>query len=181
VEFNARILTNSTLVSWHPDEGPKKKGEGQMEPKIVSREAFKVVGMKYRGKNENQEIPQLWRDYGARWKEIEDVINPEVAYGMMDNYDESTREFDYVAAMEVARIEAVPEGMVNWDIPEQIYAVFPCTLATIRESYDAALKKWLPDSKYKHSGGPEFELYDEAFNPQDPNSEFYYYMPIKEK
>jgi AraC family transcriptional regulator len=158
-----------------------KKGEGQMDPKIVSREAFQVVGMKYRGKNENREIPQLWQDYGARWKEIEDIVNPEVAYGVMDNYDESTGEFDYVAAMEVARVEAVPEGMASWDIPKQTYAVFPCTLASIRESYDAALKEWLPKSEYKHTGGPEFELYDEDFDPQDADSEFYYYMPIKEK
>jgi hypothetical protein len=30
-----------------------------MKPKIVSRAAFTVVGMKYHGKNENNEIPQL--------------------------------------------------------------------------------------------------------------------------
>jgi AraC family transcriptional regulator len=181
VEFRSLTFTDSYTESQDPDIGRMKKGERQMEHKIVSREAFKVVGMKYRGKNENQEIPQLWRDYGARWKEIEDVVNPEVAYGVMDNYDESTGEFDYVAAMEVARVKATPEGMMSWGIPEQTYAVFPCTLATIRESYDAALKKWLPDSKYKHSGGTEFELYDEDFDPQDPDSLFYYYMPIKEK
>ena len=152
-----------------------------MEPKIVSREAFQVVGMKYRGKNENREIPQLWRDYGARWKEIQDVVNPEIAYGVMDNYDEASGEFDYIASMEVGQVKDIPEGMVSVELPEQTYAVFPCTLATIRESYDAALKKWLPESDYKHSGGPEFELYDENFDPQDLESEFYYYMPIKKK
>jgi AraC family transcriptional regulator len=158
-----------------------KKGEGPMEPKIVTREAFQVVGMKYRGKNENQEIPQLWQDYGARWKEIQHVVNPEVAYGVMNNYDESSGEFDYVAAMEVERLEDIPEGMVGWKVSEQTYAVFPCTLPKIKEAYDYALHKWLPESAYLHAGSVEFELYDEEFNPQDPDSEFYYYMPIKEK
>ena len=152
-----------------------------MEPKIISRSAFRVVGMKYRGKNENQEILQLWREYGARWKEIKNIVNPEVAYGVMLNYDEATGEFDYIATMEVHQISEIPEGMVSIEIPEQTYAVFPCTLATLREAYDAAIKEWLPNSKYKHSGGPEFELYDEHFVPQDVHSKFYYYMPIKEK
>lgn len=152
-----------------------------MEPKIVMRTAFQVIGMKYRGKNENQEIPQLWRDYGARWKEIKDIVDPEVAYGVMDRYDEATGEFDYIASMEVGEIKDIPEGMVSVDVPEQTYAVFPCTLAKLMESYDHALKTWLPESGYEHTGGPEFELYDEDFDPQDTNSEFYYYMPIKEK
>ena len=31
-----------------------------MEPKLVHLPAFTVVGMKYRGKNEQNEIPQMW-------------------------------------------------------------------------------------------------------------------------
>jgi AraC family transcriptional regulator len=153
----------------------------EMKPKIVNRATFKVVGMKYRGKNENQEIPQLWRDYGARWREIKHLVNQEIAYGVMDNFNEASGEFDYVAGMEVESIEDLPEGMVGLDVPAQTYAIFPCTLPKIREVYDYALHQWLPQSPYQHTGGVEFELYDEDFNPQDPSSEFYYYMPIKEK
>ena len=152
-----------------------------MDPEIVERPAFNIVGLKYRGKNENQEIPQLWRQYGERWKEIKHVVNRDVAYGVMDHYDVNSGEFDYVAAMEVGQLEAIPEGMVGWEIPEQTYAIFPCTLPKIKEVYDYALHTWLSESAYEHTGGIEFELYDENFDPQDPNSEFYYYMPIKEK
>ena len=151
-----------------------------MDPQIIKRSAFHVVGLKYRGRNENQEIPQLWREYGARWEDIQHVLNPEIAYGVMDNYDPGCGEFDYVAAMEVERIEDVPEGMVGWEVPAQTYAIFPCTLPKIREAYDDA-QRWLSESPYEHTGGIEFELYDENFNPQDPTSEFYYYMPIREK
>ncbi len=152
-----------------------------MEPKIVKRAAFQVVGMKYRGKNENQEIFQLWGEYGARWKEIKHIVNPDEAYGVMDHFDERSGEFDYVAAMEVERLEDIPEGMVGWEVPAQTYAIFPCTLPKIREVYDYALHQWLPESPYEHTGDIEFELYDENFNPEDANSEFFYYMPIKEK
>jgi AraC family transcriptional regulator len=152
-----------------------------MEPKIVEREGFKIVGLFYRGKNENQEIPQLWGQFGPSWKAIKHTLNQEVSYGAMDHYDPSTGEFDYVAAMEVEKIEDVPEGMVGWEIPKQTYAIFPCTLPKIKEAYSHAMHEWLPESGYVHTGGIEFELYDEQFNPDDPGSEFYYYMPIKEK
>ena len=98
----------------------------------------------------------------------------------MHNYDPGCGEFDYVAAMEVERLEDIPEGMVGWEVPAQTYAIFPCTLPKIREAYDDA-QRWLSESPYEHTGGIEFELYDESFNPQDPTSEFYYYMPIREK
>ena len=148
---------------------------------MIKRDAFNIVGLLYRGKNENQEIPQLWGQFGPKWKAIKHTLNHEICYGVMDNYDSSSGEFDYVAAMEVERLEDIPEGMVGWEIPGQTYAVFPCTLPEVKEAYDFALQKWLPESAYVHTGGIEFELYDESFNPEDPSSAFYYYMPIKEK
>jgi predicted transcriptional regulator YdeE len=36
------------------------------EPKIVSKPAFTIVGLKYRGKNEGNEIPALWQTFMAR-------------------------------------------------------------------------------------------------------------------
>ena len=41
-----------------------------------------------------------------------------------------------------------------------------------------AYQQWLPQSGYKRAIGPEFELYDEKFNPQDPASMLYRYVPI---
>jgi AraC family transcriptional regulator len=155
--------------------------EAVMEPKIVERNAFKLVGLLYRGKNENQEIPQLWGQFGPTSRAIHYKQNHGVSYGAMGNYDKNSGEFDYVAAVEVDRLEDIPEDMVGWEIPAQTYAVFSCTLPKIREAYDYALHKWLPDSGYDHTGGIEFELYTESFNPKEASSEFYYYMPIKEK
>ena len=152
-----------------------------MEPKIVERDAFNLVGLLYRGKNENQEIPQLWGQFGPKSRAINYKQNIGVSYGAMGNYDKSSGEFDYVAAIEVERIDDLPEGMVGWEIPAQTYAVFPCTLPKIREAYDFAFHRWLPESSHEHSGGIAFEIYGESFNPQDGSSEFYYYMPIKEK
>ena len=41
-----------------------------------------------------------------------------------------------------------------------------------------AYQQWLPTSGYQRAAGPEFELYDEKFNPQDPTATLYLCVPI---
>ena len=156
-----------------------KKGVNKMEPKIVSRPAFTVVGMKYRGKNENNEIPQMWQELGPRAEEIKDMVGPQVAYGISANMDMVTGEFDYTAGFEVSSAEAMPEGMVSFEVPGGKYAVFTTTLPKISETFHNAYGTWLPQAGYAPKGGPEFELYDERFDPRDPSSTFDLYIPIK--
>jgi AraC family transcriptional regulator len=149
-----------------------------MEPRIVSRPAFTVVGMRYRGKPDQGEIPKLWSEFGPREGEVEPKSDPPRCYGVMDNYDEATGEFDYVASFEVESIVNIPDGMVSWDVPEQTYAVFSCTLPTIAQVFEYVHGKWLPGSGYRHAAGPYFELCNEEFDPENPESEMYIYIPI---
>lgn len=147
-----------------------------MEPQIVSKPALTLVGLKLHGKLEGMDIKSLWNGFGPRMAEIKDA-DPAVCYGAMDNYDEATQEFDYLAACE-AKSAAAPAGMVSWHVPAQTYAVFPCTLTNIGEAWMTAYQQWLPTSGYQRAAGPEFELYDEKFNPQDPASTLYLCVPI---
>lgn len=149
-----------------------------MEPEFVTKAAFTVIGMKYRGKPEGDDIPQLWRAFGARMADIQDAVNPQVCYGLSQNLDPVSGEFDHVAAVEVGSDAPVPEGMIRLEVPKQTYAVFPCTLPTIPSVYEQIYQTWLPASGYQHAPGPEFELYDETFNPEDATSEFRVYMPV---
>jgi AraC family transcriptional regulator len=151
-----------------------------MEPQIVSKEAFKVVGLYYRGKNENSEIPQMWGTFMSRAGEVKHMVQfPNAAYGVCDNMDHETGEFDYVAAFEVSQVEDVPEGMVGLEIPGGTYAVFTCTLPTLGETFDHVYQVWLPKSGYQRACGPEFELYDEQFSTDEPDSPMYIYIPVK--
>ena len=88
-----------------------------MEHQIVSKPAFTVVGMKYRGKNEHDEIPQLWGQFVPRIPEIRHRNPDPATYGVMYGHDEETGEFDYVAALHVNSAADLPEGMVSVDIP----------------------------------------------------------------
>jgi predicted transcriptional regulator YdeE len=150
-----------------------------MKPRIVERGAFTVVGLKYRGKNEEGEIPQMWQALGPRTGEIANMADDTAAYGISANMDRDTGEFDYVAGFEVSSARDLPQGMVAFGVPAGRYAVFTTTLPKIGETFHNAYNTWLPQSGHQPTGGPEFEVYDEQFDPQDPTSEFDLYIPIK--
>jgi AraC family transcriptional regulator len=59
-----------------------------MEPQIIAKPAFTVVGLKYRGKNEHNEIPQLWESlFPDRVAEIQHKVDPHVSYGVEGKFD----------------------------------------------------------------------------------------------
>lgn len=155
----------------------QQKEKSDMEPKIVTKPAFTVVGMLYHGKNENNEIAQVWSEFMPRVKEIEHM-GLQNAYGVCGPHEEED-VFQYVAGFEVDSVADVPEGMVSRQVPEQTYAVFPCTLETIHEAYQYAFQTWLPQSDYQSGDGPDFELYDEDFRQEVKGSQMYIYVPIK--
>ncbi len=155
----------------------QQKEKSDMEPKIVTKPAFTVVGMLYHGKNENNEIAQMWSEFMPRVKEIEHM-GLQNAYGVCGPHEEED-VFQYVAGFEVDSVADIPEGMVSRQVPEQTYAVFPCTLKTIHEAYQYAFQTWLPQSDYQSGDGPDFELYDEDFRQEVEGSQMYIYIPIK--
>lgn len=148
-----------------------------MEPKIVTKPAFTVVGMQYSGRIP-WKIPKLWRTFGPRIAEIENVSDQKTSYGLTNTYQEG-KSFTYIACVEVNQVNKIPDGMVSVTVPQQQYVVFPNNLATYRKVYLGMRKKWIPENGYKLTMGPEYELYDESYNPNDRHSEFDMYIPIE--
>ena len=149
-----------------------------MDPEIKSLAAFTVIGQLYRGKNEHGEIHAMWDALCARWSDLEAIHTDGVAYGVCASMEDDG-VFEYVAGVEPKVGALVPEGMVRWEVPAQTYAVFPCTLQTIHQAYEQAYQVWLPGSGYKATGGLDFELYPETFEPGDPaRQQMYVYIPV---
>ncbi len=167
VQFPVRKRPFLTTVTYNKETIP-------MEPKIVTRPAFKVVGMLYEGKNENNEISGLWDHFIPRIDDVEDKSGD--AYGVCGNV-QPDGSFQYLAGIEVSQVEDQPADMSHWRVPEQTYAVFPCTLQNVRETYHHAYHNWLPQSDYERVDGPDFELYPEDFNPETGTG-MYIYIPI---
>jgi len=150
-----------------------------MQHKIINLPTFTMVGKLYRGTNENNEIALMWREYGPHMQQVKNVVDPHVSYGVMDNFDATTREFDYIAAQQVSQVEDLPQGVVSWQIPQQTYAVFSTTLPSLREVFDKIYHEWLPNSGYERAPGPEFERYDERFDPSEIHSELDLFIPVQ--
>ena len=171
VQFPVERKPVSTYVSL-------RKEEGEMEPKIVHKPEFTAIGMEYRGKNENNEIVQMWQEFVPRIKEIKHANFTWGTYGICRDLP-AGEGVNYLAAVEVDQVEDVPQGMAVWTVPEQMYALFTCTLPTLHEAYRHAFETWLPQSEYKRGDGPDFELYTEEFDPEVEDSKMYIYVPIK--
>lgn len=164
-------------TTYYTEEAPMTE-KTLPEPRIVEKEAFTIVGMHYRGKNEHKEAHYLWDKFLPREGEIQGRI-PKILYGVSYNIDEKTGEFDYIAGVEVKQVKEIPKGMVNWKVPTQTYAVFPCTLPTFSKIFHHFNKIWLPKSGYQAAKGPELEFYDENFDPENAdNSDLSLYLPI---
>jgi AraC family transcriptional regulator len=153
-----------------------------MEPKIVTKPAFKAVGLSYIGKNEQGEIPKLWGDFNARCDEIPDTING--AYGLCFSNIEgaSEGEFEYVAAAEVQNDHTIPDDMVYREVPEYKYAVFTHQgkLDKLGETYAYIYENWLPQSGLElHPSRYDMEVYDERWIPDSDDSAFDIYVALK--
>ena len=155
--------------------------ELKMEPvKYETLPAFKVMGMKYRGKNENQEIAAMWSKFNTRAQEIPAI--GECAFGVCLMISDAPQGvFEYIAGLKVAEGAVAPEGMVVVDVPENKYAVFEHrgAMELLGKTYHAIINEWFPQSGKHPTGGYDMEVYDEKFKNFAPDSVFYIYEPVK--
>jgi predicted transcriptional regulator YdeE len=157
-----------------------------MEPRIVTKPAFTVVGLPFTGLisaapyesgNENKEIAKVWDEVNQRRNEIQAICGP--GYGLCFGMP-NEREPWYIAGFEVSRADVVPAGMMSMTVREQKYAVFPCTLGTIGATYRHVAEEWQSRPGYEHADAPDFEYYDGEPGPGDPREmKLSIYWPIK--
>ena len=89
-------------------------------------------------------------------------------YGLMCGADPAAQTFEYMTGVEVASFDALPPGTGRMRVPAQRYAVFIHRghVSTLHTTWDAIWNGWLPRSEYRMANTPEFELYDERFDPR---------------
>lgn len=179
-ELQLPVQTISAFASAEQKEGQP------MEPRIVTKPAFILVGLPftgfisappYEGGNENNEIGKVWDGLNARFSEIKYVCGP--GYGLCFGMP-NDKEPWYLAGFEVSQVADLPAGMMGMTVPAQKYAVFPCTLGTIGATYRYITEEWQARSGYEHAEAPDFEYYEEEPGPGDPKDmKLSIYWPIK--
>jgi AraC family transcriptional regulator len=152
-------------------------------PRFATAKAMLVAGVGERYNfcdNGGANIPNQWQRFNHRVGEIPDRVG-NLAYGVCCNGDDSGN-FDYIAGVEVSDFSDLPREFARVRIPEQRYVVFTHAehISTIRRTVSAIWNQWLPQSGLKVADAPNFERYDEKFDPATGNGGLEIWVPVKD-
>ena len=157
-----------------------------MQPKIITREADMAIGMGGSfTQGDTEKISALWMKFVDRIPEIQNKKDYSLGVCMSAHPKVPVKPGDtfvYVAAMPVSKVEHVPDGMVVCELPKSTYALFTHKgqISDIRHTVEYIWGTWIPESNYKLRDTPDFELYDERFDPATGSGEVDIYVPIEE-
>ena len=179
IEVQAVVERVRARGASQPDR--KKSEDKDMEMQIVERPTFTVMGLKYEGKNEHDEIGKTWGLFNAMVKTRPELIGPE-AFGVCTWVNEDTGVFEYVCAFAAKSMDQLPEGFVLRTVPAHRYAVFAHRgpLDTLRQTYNNIYQIWIPQAGLKlHSDKFDMEVYDDGFKDGAPDSILWIYVAVE--
>jgi AraC family transcriptional regulator len=150
-------------------------------PRFEISKPLLVAGLGERYTSENGAgIPNQWQRFHQSVEDIPGRIG-KVAYGVCCNGDDAGN-FDYISGVEVSDFSDLPREFSRVRIPEQRYAVFTHRdhVSTIRRTVNTIWNHWLPASGLKAADAPNFERYDENFDPLTGNGGLEIWIPVRE-
>jgi AraC family transcriptional regulator len=136
-------------------------------PRFVSGDAMLVVGFVERYSfGTTQGIPGQWQRFMQHYDDIPDKLQP-IPLGISADMDDEGN-FQYMAAVQVSKVSDLPEGLRQWRIPPQHYAVFrhDAHVSSIGQTYSAIFNEWLPAHGRRAADGPTIERHLESFDPR---------------
>jgi predicted transcriptional regulator YdeE len=120
-----------------------------MQPKIVNREAFRVMGVVGHFQSAAENFGPLWeKEYMAVHEQIEPLSAGEGHYGVYLGADHS-KPIDYMAGMTVQDEAVAPQGLEVRKVPAALYVVFECSFHAIGPTYGHIWGEWLQSSPYE--------------------------------
>lgn len=151
-------------------------------PTIREVDGFTLCGMarEFDMQTRIQGIPELWRNFSPHIGKIPGQIGNE-SYGACISTGQHGEEFLYAAAVRVAPETPAPAGMVTHDVPGGRYAVFTHrgSTDTIKDTVEYIWTVWLGENgTCEYRMAPDFEYYDERFDPAAERGEMDIYIPV---
>lgn len=159
------------------------KGEQEMEYRIESKKAFRVVGATLKLEKDLEqnmrEVPVFWnkKAQDGTIARLCSLMKPgQGLLGLCTNGDD--KEY-WVYTIGIAIEEGTPEGLESQIVDASLWAIFPGRgpmPQTIQEVERRIVTDWLPSSGYEFGSGVDMEVYLD----NDPsNQSFEVWMPIK--
>lgn len=158
-----------------------------MEPHIITFPGKQLVGMRMRMSLANNQTTALWRAFMPAHKNMAQRIGPErysltVYDARYFDHFSPHHAFDKWAAVEVSDDALIPEGMEPFTLPGGLYAVFHYQgSSTNTRIFSYIFNTWLPQSDYRLDHRPHFEVLDEKYRNDSPDSEEDIWIPIQPK
>lgn len=160
------------------------KGATAMEYQIVTREAFRIIGLRVPLPTEAEEsfdmVPKFWAEAGQRIPELLELVDqePEGILGVSTCHRDKDN-FYYIA---VSSGQEPPEGMYAEEVPACTWAVFSGSgliPEAIQELQKRIVSEWLPDSGCEWAQAPDVEVY--LTPPGAADSRFQVWLPVVQK
>ena len=151
-----------------------------LEPRIILKPAFSVVGLSRPLARLDGNLEALWQELGDRYAEIPQA-DPDAGFGV-HTWAGSSRQ--YLAGLALAGSEGqVPPDMTVLRIEAHAYAVFVHTgfMRGLAETVRGIFDGWLPGSGYESAADFYFEYYDDRFSPGSPDSVVFLWVPVSLK
>jgi len=169
-----------------------------MQPKIIEKKSFKVVGYEFPNNYKNvlhtRDIPAFWSqrglDDGKSESKLYTTLNPPKhgEYCMCIKTNMETDDFSYFLGVGVDTFNKATEDMSQLEIPSATYAVFTTPevekkdfVKSIQGTWKYILEEWFPSSGYEFDDDKfEYEYYDEHCHPWEYDKlSMQIYIPIK--
>ncbi len=156
------------------------------EPSIEMLHEKKIIGYKRTASMAQNITKELWQSFMPRKKEIQNLCSENLFSIQLFSSDffrtlSPEKTFEKWAGVEVCSLDYIPKGMETLIIPNGLYAIFhhfgPASKSM--ESFDYIFRSWLPGSAYILDNRPHFEIMDERYKHEEPDSEEMFYIPVK--
>jgi len=149
--------------------------------RFAEREAFVVSGLARTYTQATMAaIPQQWHAAAPDLVRLAGDSGT-VTYGVVYNLDNPDGTMDYLCGLELAPDVPLPPGWGTVRLDAARYAVFTYTgpIAGIGGAWETILNGGLGEAGVEHSGGPQFERYDERYDAQRGDGAMEIWIPVR--
>ena len=150
------------------------------DPKFVTGEPLLIVGLKRRYSDQTSAaIPSQWQEFARHIGHVPHQ-NGHVTFGVCCNSDDEGN-MDYITGTEVTVMDDMPADLDGIRIAPQTYAVFEHSghISDIRRVWASIFSIWLPASGKQIVDAPQFERYDDQFDPHTGNGLVEIWIPVQ--
>ena len=150
-----------------------------LEPRITKGDAMLFLGLKKRySDTTSSQIPAQWQAFQPHIGTIEKQVG-NAAFGVVCNSDDEGN-IDYLTAVEVSAFDHDAPELDALRVQPQTYAVFTHVghVSEIRRTWKAIFGIWTENTDYKLVDAPQFERYDESFDPETGDGDIEIWIPV---